>query len=284
MEITLGPQSLVWDPELGGRLISWRVDDLELLARHGDHPVEFGMYPMAPWAGRVKDNRISVQELHRMGISRDEDMPLPVNYGPWALHGTCFAEPVDSMTTKENSVISRQFIPQWPWRVELINTWRITDDGFDVTMTVCSDEATPVILGWHPWFRRNLAGGSARWTSRGASMSVRAGAFPTDTWVSRADAPGPFDDAFRCPDQSVEIDWPGVLSLSIRSSEPWFVIFDELPDAICVEPQTQIPNAWNYPVAGEPAVAGPESDVTLITQWRWSMDDGSSMLHRDTSG
>ena len=283
MELTRGLQSLRWDPDLGGRLVSWQVDDLELLAHRSDDPIEFGMYPMAPWAGRVRGNQISVESLRRMGIEATEALTLDVNYPPWALHGTCFTSAVDSMIVEDNSVISHQVIPQWPWSAELINTWTIYDDGLVATMTVRSDEVSPVILGWHPWFRRLIEGASARWSSADAEMSIRVDALPSDSWVHLTETSGPFDDAFRCPDNSVLIEWPGVLSLTVHSSHSWFVIFDEQPDAICVEPQTQIPNAWNHPLAGEPGVTGRGSDVTLTTQWRWSMDGIQSMLHRDTS-
>lgn len=270
MEISRGLQSWVWAPDLGGRLVSWKVRAVELLARHGDDPVEFGMYPMAPWAGRVRGNEITVESARRMGIDVSDPISLRVNYLPWALHGTCFTSPIDSMTQIDDTVVSRQIVPNWPWSVELVNTWHLRDDGFDVTMTLRSDEVTPAILGWHPWFHRTIHGASASWSSKDATVSTRVDAFPTDEWSSLADRPGPYDDAFHCPTRRVDIEWPGVISLSVESSHPWFVMFDELPDALCVEPQTQIPNAWNDPIAGEPETAQPGSDLTLFTRWRWS--------------
>lgn len=283
MELRSGSQTLHWDPDLGGRLTSWRVGDVELLARRSDDPIEFGMYPMAPWAGRVRGNEITSESLRRMGVEAEAPLKLSVNYHPWAIHGTCFTAPVDSMMARDNTVVSRQVIPKWPWSAELVNTWTLHDDGFDVTMTVHSDEPSPVLLGWHPWFRRELRSSSVEWSVNSATMSVRSDSLPTDEWLTIADTSGPYDDVFRCPDNRVDITWPGVLALSVTSSHPWFVIFDEQPDAICVEPQTQIPNAWNDPLAGEPGEAGPGSDVTLTTQWRWSMDGIPSMLHRDAS-
>ena len=274
MELRIGRQSLRWDPDLGGRLISWQVDDLEILARHSDDPLEFGMYPMAPWVGRVRDNRISVADLARIGLGVGDDVALPVNYEPWALHGTCFTAPVDSMTATDNTVVSRQVIPQWPWPAELVSTWTILDDGIDASMTVQSAEPMPVILGWHPWFQRELRGASVQWSMNSATVSVRSDSLPTDEWLNIEDTTGPYDDVFCCPDQRVDITWPGVLSLAVRSSHPWFVIFDEQPDAICVEPQTQIPNAWRAPLAGESGLAGPGSSVSLNTSWLFELDHG----------
>ena len=269
MELRSGAQELVWDPSAGGRLVSWRVHGHELLAHHGDHPVEYGMYPMAPWAGRVRGNTITAESAQRMGLARHEAIELQVNYQEWALHGTCFTAPVDSMIATVDAVVSRQVIPHWPWPAELVNTWTIHADGIDVTMTVHADEPSPVILGWHPWFSKDIDGAVARWSAAEASLSVRSEVLPTNEWIELSDSRGIYDDVFRCPDKRVDITWPQVLSMSVVSSHPWFVIFDELPDVFCVEPQTQIPNAWNEPIAGESDLVGPGSGVTLATQWRW---------------
>lgn len=271
MEARRGDQYLAWDPDLGGRLTSWRIGEMELLAHHGDHPVEFGMYPMAPWAGRVRNNEISLRNLRRMGIDAHGPVELHVNYAPWALHGTCFTSPVDSMEVHEDTVISRQRVPNWPWPLELISTWHIRDDGFDVSVTVKADQPSPVIVGWHPWFRRTVEESSAHWSVDSATMAVRDGAFASGEWRDIVEAEGPYDDAFNVPSKRVNITWPGVISLSVQSSHPWFVIFDQADDAICVEPQTQIPNAWIDPVAGEAEVARPGVDVHLETKWRWRL-------------
>lgn len=269
MEIERGAQSLAWDPSLGGRLISWKVHGIELLAHHGDNPVEFGMYPMAPWAGRLQGNEISVESARRLGIEIPKPIALPVNYPPWALHGTCLTASVDSMIQIGDTVVSRQLVPSWPWSVELVNSWHFHDDGFDVTMSLQAAEVTPAILGWHPWFQRTIRGASASWSSAAATVSTRIDSFPSGEWLSLTEHPGPYDDVFHCPTRRVNIEWPGVIELSVDSSHHWFVIFDELPDALCVEPQTQIPNAWNSPLAGEPSAARPGSDLTLFTRWRW---------------
>jgi aldose 1-epimerase len=269
MELRSGAQHLVWDPSTGGRLISWQVHGHELLARHSDHPVEYGMYPMAPWAGRVRGNTITAESVERMGLSPRGSIELPINHDPWALHGTCFTAPVDAMTMEGSTVVSRQQVPKWPWRAELVNTWTIHDDGFDITTTLSSETPCPVILGWHPWFRRDIDGAAGRWSAASARFSRRSEAMPTDEWIELSDSTGPYDDVFLCPEKCVDITWPDLMSMSIRSSHPWFVIYDQLPDAFCVEPQTQIPNAWNEPIAGESDLAEPGSDITLATQWRW---------------
>lgn len=273
MELTSGLQRVQWDPDLGGRLVSWRVGDLELLPRRSDDPIEFGMYPMAPWAGRVRDNRISVEDLHRMGLRGDEPVALPNNYPPWALHGTCFTAPVDSMVATDSTVVSRQVIPQWPWPAELINTWTILENGIDVTMTVHSDVPSPVLLGWHPWFPRELRGASVQWSMPSATVSVRSDSLPTEEWLNIEDTSGPYDDVFHCPDNRVDITWPDVLTLSVTSSHPWFVIFDEQPNAICVEPQTQVPNAWRSPWSGESDISRLGAGVELTTRWRFGLPD-----------
>ena len=76
--------SITLDLALGGRATSWLVDGCEILGAESSEPVENGMYPMAPWAGRVRDNTLR----HGGGTHL-----LPASYGEWALHGTVLAAP-----------------------------------------------------------------------------------------------------------------------------------------------------------------------------------------------
>ncbi len=45
------------DLDAGGRIASWVVGDLELLVGREADPMRWGLFPMAPWAGRVRDGR-----------------------------------------------------------------------------------------------------------------------------------------------------------------------------------------------------------------------------------
>ena len=65
---------------------------------------------------------------------------------------------------------------------------------------------------------------------------------PTGEVVPYDPGDGPFDDAFRVPDGRATVSWPGALAIDIASDSDWYVVFDELPSFVCVEPQSGPPD------------------------------------------
>lgn len=256
-------QIMEFDPQLGGRVVSWRVDAREMLTRGGDHPIEFGMYVMAPWAGRIRDNAIHSQQIDPS--AEPSVHSLAVNYSPWALHGACLGAPIDSweMVSGDRLRMSQR-ISGWP--ATLLTEWRL--DGWTAisTLTIEADCPVPALMGWHPWFPASLDGQRARWSLTG-SMAVRNEAFPSGelhAWSGGHRV----DDAFLVPDGEVTIDW-GSIALTIRNSDPWFVVYDERDDALCVEPQNGPPNAFENPIRGSAPIASAMSPRAMTTEWTW---------------
>ncbi|MBI1352576.1 MAG: aldose 1-epimerase [Actinomycetales bacterium] len=258
------------DARLGARAVSWRVDGHELLGGRSSHPVEHGMYPMAPWAGRVRDNAVGE------GAGRHS---LPVTYDPWALHGTVLARPataVDVRLEEASSVLVARFDdhPEWPWPMSVRVEWRVIGRVLEADIVVSAPaEGFPAVVGWHPWFRRRLDGSaSAVWSCDGAGQ-LRRGSdhLPTGDLDPYDPSSGPFDDAFAVPDGHARVTWPGVLDLSVQSDGDWYVVFDELPDTLCIEPQSGPPDGLRE--AGRPSAFGPvrraepERPVSLRTRW-----------------
>jgi len=62
----------------------------------------------------------------------------------------------------------------------------------------------------------------------------------------------------------------GQRTLRIRNSDPWFVVFDEREDGLCVEPQNGPPNAFDTPLRGDAPVARPGAPVSMATTWKWT--------------
>ena len=256
-------QVMEFDPSLGGRAVSWLVDDRQMLVRASDDPIEFGMYPMAPWAGRVRGNTIA---SHHIDSSlKPFAHELRVNHPPWALHGVCLDTPVDSWEkVSPGCVRMRQSIPGWPAR--LLTEWRLDGWTSVSTLTVEADSPVPALMGWHPWFPAEVDGQPARWALTG-SMAVRDGAFPTGE-LREWSGGRRVDDAFLVPEGCVRIDW-GSFALTIRNSDPWFVVYDERDDALCVEPQNGPPNAFENPIIGSAPVATTSSPRVMTTEWTW---------------
>ena len=72
-----GSAQVVVDPE-GGRIVRLDVDGLPLLVPPEVDAHRHGMFPMAPWAGRVRDGAFEFS---------GESYQLPINAAPHAIHG-----------------------------------------------------------------------------------------------------------------------------------------------------------------------------------------------------
>jgi aldose 1-epimerase len=78
MRLTTEDCVATFDPADGGRLISFRVGDHELLVPHGKDLFHYGSFVMAPWVGRLRDARLNYGGAQHQ---------FTANSGPHALHG-----------------------------------------------------------------------------------------------------------------------------------------------------------------------------------------------------
>jgi len=252
------------DPAQGGRAVSWQVDGHELLARHGDDPVEHGMYAMAPWAGRLRRNEVATSAGARA---------LPATYGRWALHGTVLdraatvAQEHHVEGLAEATLVARDHHP-WPWPMAVTLTWRLEPGVLTTIIRVESIGASfPCVVGWHPWFRRDIAGVTGRWLMDAAAMLERGDdALPHS--IGAVPKEGPFDDAFLVPSGQAHLTWPSILDLDIDADSLWFVVYDALADAFCVEPQSGPPDGLVEHPWAVPTFVEPGRPVEQIVRWR----------------
>jgi hypothetical protein len=92
------------------------------------------------------------------------------------------------------------------------------------------------------------------------------------TGAVRPPTPRPWDDAFTDVVLPPRLTWSGVLALDLRSTAPFWVVFDERDDAICVEPQTAPPDAFNLAAAVgvDPPLAALDRPAGVAMAWRWT--------------
>jgi aldose 1-epimerase len=239
---------LVIDENDGGRAVSWQVAGHEILGSQGTHQINYGMYPMAPWAGRIRDNAVTMNGI---------EYSFPVNFDPWAIHGLVLTSQFNVIQHQENHlVLEREFGNDWPVAGRVRCEWILDNEGL-TTEIICTStsDAFPAVVGWHPWFRREISHREAAWTTDCNELLQRGSdALPTGERVFLDLADGPFDDVFT-GGHNASIEWPGVLRVDVENSHPWFVIFDELPNFICLEPQTG-------PADG---LSGKHTPVTMVT-------------------
>ncbi|WP_432587341.1 aldose 1-epimerase [Streptomyces sp. HD1123-B1] len=256
VRLTAGDAELTVSPDHGCRVASLRVGGTELL-RQGPR---YGAFPMVPWCGRVDLGRFrNGGRMHQ----------LPVNAPPHAIHGTGRDTVWRTVATGPSSAaFTYDLADPWPYQGRVTQTFELTPDGLTATMSVETEgDSFPAQAGWHPWFRRTLEDGGEE---------VRLG-FDAEWQEERGDdhlpngnrippRPGPWDDCFGMPaGVDVTLTWPGRLELKVTSRSEWVVIYDEQPEAVCVEPQSGPPNGLNT----LPRLVTPIDPLEMAMVWSW---------------
>ena len=119
--------------------------------------------------------------------------------------------------------------------------WRSVPDGLSLRLAVRAAEAMPVWIGIHPWFRRVLDDGRVLDYSFDAKQMYLRGSDGIPTGELVPVPPGPWDDCFSGVSEA-RLNW-GDLGVVVTASSDIWVVFDERPEAVCVEPQTGPPDA-----------------------------------------
>jgi len=252
-----GDARVVLDPERGGRLASLRVDGLELLVQPDERsdPMRWGCYPMVPWAGRVREGRFRF---------RGETYELPLDAPPHAIHGVGYRR---AWRVEGPGRLSLDLDGGWPFGGRADHDVALTPEALTLTMTVTAgDRAMPVMAGWHPCFRPVLERGTRAELHLPATCIWERDetGIPSGRTVPVPDHP--WDDCFGGFRGDPTITWPGAVALTMRSSCPTWVVYDEDPRLVCVEPQTDAPDAFNR----DPAVLEPGDRLRVEFVLEWS--------------
>ena len=262
--LTRDEATLTVDPSAGGRIASLVLRGREVFVTDGASPLWWGCYPMVPFAGRIRDGRF---------LFRGRAYKVPLTMPPNAIHGTVFDRAWQVTFRGEDRVeLESELGPDWPFRGRVTQAIVLVPGGLEATLTVEATDAMPVVLGWHPWFRREVDGIAAELDFEARAMYARdSSGLPTGATIPPT--PRPWDDAFTDIVIPPRLTWPGVLRLDLRSTAPFWVVFDERDDAICVEPQTAPPDAFNLAavVGVDPPVAAPRRPASIAMAWRWEL-------------
>ena len=142
MELRAGDVCVVIDPARGGRLSKLDIAGLSLLLPETDDPMRWGSYPMAPWAGRVRQGQFRYA---------GEEYRLPRNLPPHAIHGTTFTRAWDD---EGDGRLSIPLGPDWPWPGRAVQQFDLSESALEMTLEVHADDRPfPASAGWHPWDR-----------------------------------------------------------------------------------------------------------------------------------
>jgi aldose 1-epimerase len=265
-----GAARLVVAPERGGRIMALSVDGLDLLVTPDVDDHNFGCFPMAPWAGRIRHGSFDFD---------GQRYQLPLNNPPHAIHGTARDHPWQE---DGEGVISASLDHPWPFGGRVVQRFGLAPDALHLTMEVhAAGESMPVSCGWHPWWSRNTARGEPLQVDLevGAMYQKDEDGIPDGSLVAitapgGTPVPDPFvsyDDCFtQLGDRPAVLRWPGAISVTLETSCPCVVVFDEPEHAICVEPQSHPPDAFNL----GPTVVRPGEPLVATASWSWKLENG----------
>ncbi|MGH8060935.1 MAG: aldose epimerase [Pseudoxanthomonas sp.] len=244
-------------PQAGGRIAQITHSGIEQLAGFDESNtamIGWGCYPMLPWAGRVRQGRFEFGGQHHQ-LSR--------NMGAHSIHGVGFAMPWQVEFHDSHLLELSLVLPQderWPFGGSAHHRMELDEDSLLLRLAVqAGSVAMPATIGWHPWFRKPER---LRFTPNGI--------YPRDedgiaTLPVAPPLPGPWDDCF-INSETVELESAGQ-QVKLSSDCTHWVVYDQVPSATCIEPQSGPPDAFNI----EPFVLSPGE--TLARWFRIVWDD-----------
>jgi len=220
-------------PSSGGRIGGLVVNGRQMLVDSGANTLDWGCYPMVPFAGRLRDARLTF---------RGESFDFPANDAPersHALHGTLFdvAWNVVSATSTRVEMMCELVAP-WPWRGVVSHVVELSDSALTCSLSLSAREDMPAMLGWHPWFiqPQDVSLAFASMLERGVDY------LPTGQLA--APSLENADDCFVDPRGPLTLTYEDVV-LTLQSDCSHWVVYNQPTHAICVEPQSGAPNEVN---------------------------------------
>ena len=236
-----GEISLEIDVDQGGRISSLRFRDIECVLPFRGQVLTWGWYPMAPWAGRIKDGLI------KNGLGNE--FQLPTNLAsPHAIHG--FA-PTSSWQEIGNGYFVLD-LPEPYLGARVEQRFELLDNALRWSLEYeAGGSDLPFWMGLHPWFPREFdRGGAAEINFHPGKMFERGSDYmPTGKLINPT--PPPWDDAFTQVRGVPTVSWEDVLQIKIESDAPYWVVYDQDPEGVCIEPQSAPPDAANLGISSD---------------------------------
>ncbi|TRW16975.1 aldose 1-epimerase [Glacieibacterium frigidum] len=279
MRLASGDTELVLAPEVGGSIAAFRWRGIDVMRASGDEavaardPLGLACFPLVPYSNRIAHGRF---------VWNGREVRLPRNFGthPHAIHGLAWQAPWAG--TANDTTASLAYAHDgsvWPWAFDARQDFTVTDDGFDVALSVTNRDATdmPAGLGLHPYFpnppaTRLTAKLDGWWRTDAFVMPLGHVAEVGDDWSHRLHGRTTTDHVFTGPAGPVALDWPTHrLTFTASANAQWLVVYAPTGDSItAVEPVTHPTDALN--LSGQPGVArlAPGETLTLTVAYRVS--------------
>ncbi len=229
------------DLDQGGRIASLKWREMEFALPFRGEAQTWGWYPMVPWAGRIRDAIIKSPA----GV----EFQLPATFDPpHALHGFGFI----SSWRDIGAGRSLLELPAPYGGASVEQSFEVLDDAIRWSMEYDPGKSDlPAWLGFHPWFPRDLERGDSAELEFKALTMLERDREGIPSGVRIEPTPAPWDDAFTDIRGVPAVVWEGAARIDIESDAPWWVVYSEDHDGVCLEPMTAPPDAANLGIAGE---------------------------------
>jgi len=236
-----GEISLAIDIDQGARIASLSFRGMECVVPFRGQTLTWGWYAMAPWAGRVRDGLIK--------DASGKSFQLPTNLAPpHAIHGFTLTNPWEELG---NGYFAIEF-PDPYQGARLEQRFEILDNALRWSLEYETGSCDlPFWMGFHPWFPRELERGSSVEIDFAAGKMFERGPDYLPTGKLITPTSGPWDDAFAEVRGVPRIYWEDALQISIECDAPYWVVYDQDPDGVCIEPQSAPPDAANLGIVGD---------------------------------
>jgi len=237
VELSTGSARAFVDTRRGARLSSLSISNHETLVGPLDESgrqrprFEWGSYPMAPFAGRIRFGRFDF---------RGRTVEVERRMEPHAIHGM-----VDDVewriiaSTATDLHVRVEPDQRWPFECVVEQRFSLRPERLRIEGTVVALETMPAQIGWHPWFRRptSIDHRFREWLPRDADglPGTKAVADPPslDSLV---------DDCFVSSGDPIPVR-VGPARLVLSSDCSHWVVYNGAAHGVCVEPQSGPPNA-----------------------------------------
>lgn len=239
----------------GGRLAQLTVRGHDLLVPFTDRWTLSGCYPMVPWAGRLDHGRF------RFG---DRVQTTPTPRPPHALHGVATEV---AWEDRGDGTLRIDLGSAWPLGGHAEVHYVLGDSSMrcEIQVTAGTDPM-PAVVGFHPCFVRQLEGQPYQLDFAPRFMWERGDDYLPTGAVLEPPPVGPWDDCFGGVHDPPRLSWGDVMAIELRSPTTTWVVCDHFDAVVCVEPQTDTPNAFN--LSGG-TVLGPGETLRLPLEIVW---------------
>lgn len=245
------------DPQ-GGRIKSWQGNSQAgALSVLNNDEGSMGCFVMVPFASRLKDGLFVWNGQEIVLSANVEGERYPIHGWGWQADWRVISKHEAGCTLGWDHNEVNSSLSGWPWAFSATLELKLLELGLQVELDIVnrSDATMPAGLGIHPYFRKTpkssiVVDVERRWHLDAYGMPIINEPQFFDGFADPQALAGlSMDDAFSGWDGQAEIHWPEWSTKLVMTANTQHLVVYAPPgqNYVCLEPVTNIPNAFNLP-------------------------------------